>query len=136
MRIHTLLAFPFALLVVACSGVMTTREQPQVSDQKLSEAGQLPVGRVVTVERVDFQRQAQLSTVGLASAGVGPLGAAIANSVRNADWSYRYNLVMKDGVTRIVESQYLYKQGECLAFRSGLSVESVSAVRALPSECD
>jgi hypothetical protein len=43
---------------------------------------------------------------------------------------------MKGGGERIIESQYLYKVGECLAFSAGLSAESVSAVRSLAGECD
>jgi len=129
------------LVLASCAGVQTEREAPAVSAQQTEEAGKLPVGRIVTGERVDVQRSRPLNPGGVAGAigAAGPIALpvlALANAVRNADWFYRYSIQMKRGGEQVLESQYEFKVGDCIAFRSGLQEQSVAAIRALPGECD
>ena len=131
------LIFACCFLLGSCAGLSRERQQPRESDQEASEAGQLPVGRIAKVERIDSVQDRELSMKGVAALrGREKAVLAVGEMLRNVDWSYKYLVVMKGGDERVVESQFLYQEGECLAFRSGLQPQSVSAVRALPGACE
>lgn len=127
------------IAIGGCAGAFVERNEPIVSQQSQDEAGKLPVGRVTSVQRVPIDKDVRFTageSGAMMAGGAGLLGILVTESLRSNDWNYRYSVQMKDGSDRIVESQFLYKVGECLAFRSGLSAESVSAVRSRVGECD
>ena len=108
------------------------------------EAGKLPVGRVVAVEKITFQRGSRPSTqAAYTSPTIGPAAAATArvfDSIRDTDWVYRHKFRMKGGEIKLIDLKYELAVGDCIAFRPGLQadepLESRAAVAALPGQCN
>ncbi|MDC8770533.1 hypothetical protein [Roseateles albus] len=128
--------------VAGCSTTPVATEIVESWGQRPEERGRLPVGRVVSVERVDFTNEhrglSKEQQAGIAGGmGVGP-GIAIAaaiNSVRTADAIFRTKVQLKTGEEWVRELNYMLKPGDCIAFRSGLTADDVLAIPALPGEC-
>lgn len=107
--------------------------------QRKEEAGMLAVGKIATVEKVNFQRDRPRPTPAITSVQAGLITAVmmpVAEAIRNADWFYRYSVQMKSGDIRVFELNYVFKVGDCIALRPGLSPDSVGVIPALAGQCD
>lgn len=134
-----------AVATAGCAGMSSKvpNETVAAMAQVPEEAGKLPVGQVLSMEKIWFQRDRPPPK----PAYVSPQGAAIAaavvpifESIRNADWFYRHSLRMKTGEIVSVDLKYEFKVGDCVAFRAGLqegtALQNRAAIPALKGECD
>ncbi|WIT12171.1 hypothetical protein PFX98_00785 [Paucibacter sediminis] len=110
--------------------------------QRPEERGRLPVGKVVSVERIDFtnehralSKEQQAGLVGGMGIGAGGAIVAAINSARTADALFKTKVLMKTGEEWVRDLNYMLKPGDCVAFRSGLTPDDVLAIPALPDEC-
>jgi hypothetical protein len=140
--------FRTALFVAIAAGMSACSTAPVAPDvveswgQRPEERGRLPVGKVVSVERVDFtnehrglSKEQQAGIVGGMGVGPGIAIAAAINSVRTADAVFKTKVRMKAGEEWVRELNYMLKPGDCIALRSGLTPDDVLAIPALPGEC-
>jgi hypothetical protein len=113
--------------------------------QRKEEGGRLPLGKILAVEEFRVQRDRPFNSGAYAAAVpyVGGLAAAgamlVGRAATSTDTAYRHAIRMKTGELYVFELEFAYKVGECIAFRQGLSSESVQdmwPVRALPGECE
>lgn len=129
------------IALTGCAGLSSSVDTDMVRSwqQRADERGLLPVGTVLAVERVWFQRGSTLAgSPAYPSPQVAAAGAVLVpafEAVRNADWVYRHQIVMKSGETRIVDLSYQFKAGECVAFRAGLQDTNPLPIPSLPGEC-
>jgi hypothetical protein len=105
----------------------------------------MATGRVLAVEKFDVRLDRPFNSNpsaavaprvgGFAAAGAMFIGRALAGS----GVGYRHAIRMKSGEMAVFELDFAYKVGECLAFRQGLTSESIEdrwPIRALPGECE
>lgn len=134
----------FLLLVTVCVAIAGCASR-RVSDDTVNswaqlpeERGKLPIGKVISVERIAF-RVDRAATSNASAYAVnpiyGPAGFALLDSIRDSGFFYRHVFRMTDGSEKKVDLDISYKVGECIAFRSGLDAGSQWPVRALPGEC-
>jgi hypothetical protein len=140
--------FKIALFLAIAAGISGCSTTPVANEvvkswgQRPDERGRLPVGVVVSVERVDFtnahrglSEEQQAAMAGGVGIGPGvPIPAAI-NSVRTADAIFKTRVRLKTGDEWVRELNYMLKPGDCVAFRSGLTLDDVLAIPAPPGEC-
>lgn len=104
------------------AGILQHRDVPIASAQTADEAGQLPVGRVLKVERFTCLKTE-----------IGPVFGGVPNLLAGSDGYYRQTVGqavgLMDGQTIERDEFMAYKVGECVAIRNAL------VVPALTGEC-
>jgi hypothetical protein len=136
---HRLVLIAALALLGACAAPHDDGGFQAAWAQRPEERGRLPVGRVVSVERLG-SRDEPLSLP--ASAGVVP-GAGVAavtagvvsHTTGNPGQIHRHTLELNGGETRRVDVGYPFKVGDCVAIRVGSAASSAALVSALDGEC-
>lgn len=127
-----------SLILSACAGVQQSREQPTSWAQTQAEVSELPVGRIVAVERMTYVRPGQLSQGGMAgvAGAIGPAAIALAPVIdvaKNGDWFYRYSILLKSTNEIVQRDEFaLYGVGDCVALRN----QPYMVVPAFSGICD
>ena len=143
MKIIALLAAA-ALTLGGCAGISSAvPDQNRPVAQLSEEAGKLPVGKVLSVGKVWFQRESEAPTpvyVNPSLAAAASAAMPLFEAIRNTDWLFRHSIRMKTGETVSIDLRYEFKVGDCVAFRAGLQEEtelrSRAAISALRQECE
>ena len=110
--------------------------------QQPEEQGRLPIGRVVSVTRIDAQPETSLYQPG-ASGGQGHVGVQlntsgfIRSTARKDTGLYRHSVHLNSGDVRDVDVEYTFNTGDCVALRSLATKKGklVELVPARPAEC-
>ena len=139
-RFPPALVLALSFCVASCAGMRSSVPDSVVESwsQRPDERGQLPVGVVVSVEKVEYQSESEPIKPAIYSANSAVAIVALApvvEYIRNANWYFRTAIQMKDGSTRSINVRYTLKKGACIAFRPGMSGEEPLAIPALPGEC-
>ena len=135
MRLPTLfLSIPLQL--VACA---STPDVPHAWAQIPEEAGKLPVGVVVSVERENTPSTTRTGagTAAGISGAVGPIAGSVAvafiDGLRPGSTSYRHSIRLRASGEIISRVELApYKVGDCVALRA----QPEFVVPALPGACD
>jgi len=105
--------------------------------QRADESGRMPVGRVVSIERLvstDAPPERPFFSQGPVS-GQTDTAAVIASAARKPTPRYRYTVQLLTGERRTAELEAVFDIGDCVAFRPVSSGGADQMVSALPGAC-
>jgi hypothetical protein len=111
--------------------------------QRPEEAGRLPVGRVVSVTRLDAPnwisplQPGGVDARGLAAPRVDS-SVVIRDASRNSDVMFRHTIQLRGGAIQEVEVEYRFAADDCVAIRTVRTgkLSTLQLVSALSGSCD
>jgi hypothetical protein len=135
---------PTLTMLAACSLLSAcTTDAPDAGSspvkvmQRADESGRLPIGRVVSIERLvstDAPPERPFFSQGPVS-GQTDTAAVIASAARKPTPHYRYTVQLLSGESRTAELEVVFDIGDCVAFRPVSSSRADEMVSALPGAC-
>lgn len=140
--------FPLFVLIMALTACAVGNDQPLGAAeprwaQRPEEAGRLPVGRVVSVTRLEAPtwtsplQPGSVDAKGIAAPKV-DTSLVIRAASRNSDVLFRHAIQIRGGVIQQVDVEYRFAADDCVAIRTVRTgkLPTLQLVSALAGACD
>jgi len=141
MRSYATLLMVSVLALCACASDPDNAGSGALWAQREDEAGKLPVGRVVAVRELRVDPIPALSEPAAAGIGAGasvkPSTSGVTAVATGRDTRlYRHTVQLRNGPTELLDTDYQFSVGSCIAVRSRSGRSNAVLVSALPGQCD
>ena len=124
------------MAVTACTSLPANEFRVAPLVQQPDELGRLPVGIIQSSVEQQQDQPRKLYQEGLVP-GVFPLVTAAASAAaKKPDSIFKYQVALKSGEMRTIESPTFFKPGECIAIRVARAGKGTEIISAIPGACE